>query len=275
MLMCALLLSSLFSSCANSSNATSAKPADTAAPSMASSDVVPESALPSPSQGNTPPPSPSPSLSGQGFAFEEKTYVKDAVFIKYPQLTGMSDRAVQETLNTFISDTALRDVKDLISGTEYELNYKVTFNSPAVISMYFDGYAYVPETVHPYQFLRTVTIDVARQATVPLPALVSIDEGFVGVIQSGRYSAMGYDMTEEYEAAIKDNLTSMDEDFWIHELRNADTEGTATSSFLTEEELAISVSVPHVMGDHIEIYLPFKALEGYQTDNPVWQEIEK
>jgi hypothetical protein len=44
---------------------------------------------------------------------------------------------------------------------------------------------------------------------------------------------------------------------------------------LTPDALVISVSVPHVMGDHIEIALTFKELRGHQTDNPLWKDIEK
>lgn len=301
-----LTLSGLLSSCANSKNAAPSKDTESPAPALASADISPESALPSqvtpsqetPSSQETPAspaqptpapssspvpspsilPTPSPSSSAapaEGFTFEEKTYAEDTVSIKYPQITGMSDADTQEKLNQIISDTALRDVKDLLSGTAYELSYKVTLNTPVVISIYFDGYVNVPETIHPNLFLRGLTIDVAKQEIITLGSLLYAVDGVVDVMLSGTYSAMGYDMTREYEASIKENLTSLGEDFWINELKNADAEGSSTVSFLTEDALVISVSVPHVMGDHIEIYHPFQNLVGYQTDYYIWLDISK
>jgi hypothetical protein len=188
---------------------------------------------------------------------------------------GMSDSAAQEMMNQIISGTALRDVKALESGTEYELNYKVTFNTPAVISMYFDGYVNVPETIHPSLFLRGLTIDVAKQEIITLGSLLYAIDGVMDVMLSGTYSSMGYDMTSEYEGSIKENLTSLGEDYWINELRNADMEESSTVSFLTQDALVISVSVPHVMGDHVEIYHQFEDLVGYQTDYYIWLNIQK
>ncbi len=213
--------------------------------------------------------------SASGFIFEEKTYSEGTITIKYPQITGMSDGAAQEKLNKIISDTALRDLGFLESGTEYDLNYKVTFDRPTVVSMYFDGYGYTPGAAHPYQFLRSVTLDTEKQETVPLPALVSISEGFVDVLLSGKYSSMGYDMTDEYRSSIKDYLTEMGPESWVSALRKADSESAEVCSYLDEGALVISVSAPHVMGDHVEISLAFNDLRGYQTDNLIWKEIEK
>jgi hypothetical protein len=296
-----LALSGLLSSCANNKNTAPGKETESPAPAMASAEKSPEGALPSqetlsqvtlspvtlspvtlsptpttpssspvPSPSVSPTPSPSPSAaSADGFTFEEKTYTEDTVSIKYPQITGMSDADTQEKLNQIISDTALRDVRDLISGTTYELSYKVTLNTPTVISMYFDGYVNVPETIHPNQFLRGLTIDVAKQEIITPGSLLYAIDGVVDIMLSGTYSSMGYDMTSEYEASIKENLTSLGEDFWINELKNAD------ALFLTPDALVISVSVPHVMGDHVEIYHQFKDLVGYQTDYYIWLNIAK
>lgn len=187
----------------------------------------------------------------------------------------MSDSAAQEKLNKLIYGAVTRDLDSLESGTEYDLKSEVTFNNSSVVSMYFEGYMNVPGAAHPSQFLRTLTLDVSKQKIVTLPELVRIDEAFIDLMLNGKYSSMGYEMTSEYASSIKDYLSGLGNDFWLNELRNADTPGHETSSYLTEDGLVISVSVPHVMGDHIEILLSYKDLSGYQTDNPIWKEIEK
>jgi hypothetical protein len=234
---------------------------------------------PSASAEASPTPSPAPSaVSAQGLTLTEETYSKDGFSIKYPQLTGLADSAAQEKLNKLISDTALLDMNSgdcAVDYTDYELNYKVTLNSTAVLSMYFEGYANVSGAAHPYQFLRSITIDIGKQTAIPLASLLIISEGVVDVLLNGEISSMSYDMTAEYKESIKTYLTEMGSDFWLTELRNADTENSDTHSFLTEDALVVSVSVPHVMGDHVEIYLPFEKLHGYQTDNTIWRDIEK
>lgn len=247
-------------------------------PSVSQADP-PESAPPTPSTAVSPIPESAPPASSAvhvpGFSFEEKTYSKDAIKIKYPQIINMNDGTAQEKLNKLISETALIDVKELETGTEYELNYEVTLNAPTIISIYFDGYGNVPGAAHPYQFLRSVTIDTVSQRTVPLTSLISINEGFVEVMLNGALSSMSYDMTDEYESAIRTYLAESGAEFWTDLLRNADLPSAAVYSYLTEKALVLSVSVPHVMGDHVELVLPFKDLEGYQTDSHLWQEIEK
>lgn len=279
-----LAIAGLMSSCkrADPNTPTSEKPTEST-PTPSVSDIVPttddiqtSASASAPVSESPASPVPSPSIAPASmFDFEEKTYSEGTISIKYPQITGMSDNAAQEKLNKIISDAALRDLSFLESGTTYELNYKVTFNNSAVISMYFDGYSNMPGAAHPYQFLRSVTIDTIKLETVPLSALVSISEGFVDVLLNGKYSAMDFDMTGEYEAAIKDYITGMGNDFLLEQLRNADMGSSETSSYLTRDALVISVSVPHVMGDHVEIYLSFNELRGYQTDNLIWQEIER
>lgn len=277
-----LSIAGIFNACSlvGPNTAATGKPsAASAAPSDA--DIAPatdsvQTLAPASASASAAAPSQSPSTApSSGLKFEEKMYSEGSVKIKYPQITGMSDSAAQEKLNKIIADTALRDLKELENGSEYELNYKVTFNTPSVLSMYFDGYGYTPGAAHPYQFLRTLTLDVGKQETIPLTALVSINKGFIDILLNGKYSAMGYDMTDEYRSSIRDYLTQTDAESWINDLRNADTETSWTFSYLTEDALAISVSAPHVMGDHIEILLNYKDLAGYQTDNLIWKAIER
>lgn len=267
-----LATSGLFSAC---STATTEKPTESEASISVSATDDPKTSAPESTPAPVSAQAPSPSSSSaapSGFVFEEKLYSEGTVAIKYPQIIDMADSAAQEKLNKIISEAALKDLSFLESGTEYELNYEVTFNNPSFISMYFDAYSYTPGAAHPNQFLRTVTIDVEKQETVPLQALVSVSVSFVDVLFNGKYRSQSYEMTDEYETAIKDYLTEMDSESWVNDLKNADSDSAVVYSYLDENALVISVSVPHVMGDHVEISLTFKDLEGYQTDNLLWKQ---
>jgi hypothetical protein len=60
----------------------------------------------------------------------------------------------------------------------------------------------------------------------------------------------------------------------ITELKNADSPTSNTATYLTKDALVISVSVPHALGDHIEITLPYKDLQKYKTRSTLWDVLE-
>lgn len=243
-----------------------ASPQPTAAVTAAASAspaVPPETAAPAPTAREV-------------FHLTEITYSSGAISIRYPQISGYSDQTVQGKLNKIIKDSALRDLP-LLKGRqveEFKITDTVSLNSPDVISVYFDGYSNMKDSAHPSQFFHSVTIDVKKLQTVTLPQLVSINPDFVDLLGKGTFRSAGFDMTDEALSMIKDDIGSMGSDFWVQELRSADTQDSDVSSFLTKDALGISVGVSHVLGDHVEILIKFSDLQGYRTDNPLWKVIE-
>lgn len=210
------------------------------------------------------------------FVFEDAAYESGNISIKYPQVIGLSDANLSEALNKIIARAALRDIETLsgVDVADYEVTYKVTCNSPELISVYFEGYSYFQGAAHPNAFLYAVTIDATEQQVVTLPALVQINDDFIKLLLDGEYRALGYDMTAEYAALLREYLESMGMGYWRDELSYADTPESSTVSYLTQDALVVSVSVPHVMGGHIEIILNYDDLTGYRTDHALWQQLE-
>jgi hypothetical protein len=207
---------------------------------------------------------------------EDTAYLSGAISIKYPQVINNTDTARKSAMNDLIAGIALRDLQQIENDselTDYEVTYTVTYNSPEILSVYFNGYSNYRTAAHPNQFFYTVTIDVAKQKAVTLSELVSINPDLLEALIGGKYSAVGYDMTEEYAASIKDYLGDMktNPDYWLEKLKNADKVGYSAASYLTPDALVVSIPVPHVMGDHIEIALNYKDLAALKTDNPLWK----
>jgi hypothetical protein len=247
--------------------------ADTAAPESA----LPEATGALAATASSPAEEPSASMAVTGFEFEDAIFTSGNITVKYPRIVSLNDEVRREALNKLIADTALRDIEAIKNEdiAEYEIVYKVTYNTQEVISIRFDGYSYYEGAAHPSQFLYTVTLNVEKAETVTLPDLVQISEEFYKALTEGTYTSEGFDMSAEYEAAIKDMFLSGDPAYWLDELKNADKPGHAVASYLTEDALAVSVPVPHVMGDHVEILLPFAELAGYKTDNHLWEVVDK
>jgi hypothetical protein len=148
---------------------TSAPPSASVSPSVSEPDAV----------------SPSPEPSPTSFTFEAQTYSSDGITLRYPQIVDISDGDLQLALNEIIYDKAFMDLDELESGTEYELDYTVSLNTPDVISVWFDGYYYAPGAAHPALLLFAVTIDVKSVQAVTLGDLVTIDSGFAELLRGG------------------------------------------------------------------------------------------
>lgn len=208
------------------------------------------------------------------FQFEDRSYVNGAITIQYPQIVNISDKELQNKLNQIIADSALRDLPIIQNDStleEYDITSKVTYSNASLISIIFAGYSYYKQAAHPNQFLYTVTIDVKNEQAITIRDLVKIDDKFVSVMITGHYNTMmDYEMTSDIISSIRDYLNDLGTEYWILELKHADTSDCDTASYLTKDALAISVSVPHVMGDHIEILLPYKDLKDFKTDSPLW-----
>ncbi|UOO38298.1 DUF4163 domain-containing protein [Oscillospiraceae bacterium CM] len=226
-------------------------------------------------ESTTPSASPTDIVPASGYQFEEKTYADGVISLKYPQIKNLSDTEKQDKLNKLIYEAAMRDLDEVKSSdmADYEMTYAVTYNSPDVISISFDGYSEVTGAAHPNLFLYAVTIDAKNVKAVKLKDLVKIDESFVTALINGTYSSMGFDMTDDTRDAIREVLGGMDTESWLEQLKNADTSGWATASYLTDEGLMVSVSVPHVMGDHVEILLTYQQLTAFKTSSPIWQAV--
>jgi alpha-L-arabinofuranosidase len=217
-------------------------------------------------------------LSPGAFQLTEKTYKEGVISIKYPQITGYSDAAVQSKLNQLIADSAMRDLPALkkeAALAAYEITDVVALNNPAVLSVYFNGYSNYQGAVHPNQFFYSMTIDVKKLQTVTLSQLVTVTPDFVAKLQNADIMPNGIDLTPGFVSAVKDSKNELGTDFWVQQLKKADTSGAGVSSFLTKDALGISIGVPHVMGDHAEFLLKFSDLHGFQTDNILWKSIEK
>jgi hypothetical protein len=243
-----------------------AQPAEPTAGEPGPEDIAPAEASPAETAGESQAPA-------EPFDFKEQTYAKDNISIKYPQIVGLSDTALQDTLNGIISDAALQGLEEMESGTEYEAAYTVSLNTPDVISIYFDSYYYVPGAAHPGLLLGGVIIDVPLKKAVLLNDLVTLDSAFAELLRKGEYSSMNYEMTDEIRSSIEDYLAETDDEFLLNELMNSGTSVWSSGTYLTPDALVVSVSVAHVLGDHIEISIGYDELAPFKTDNPVWDTV--
>jgi len=228
-----------------------------------------ETAEPPSPTGETKEPDDVPSGELEYYTFEPASYVKGDIVIKYPQIAGDAGGYDAARLNALIEETALRDLKFMEDEPEsyvYEIRYDVTYNKPELISILFIGYSYTQGAAHPSNFLRTLTLDTARAERVRLSDLVVIDAAFAEAVKNGRYTLLHEDITEDHRKAVYEMIEDMGEEMWLERLRYADDVAAEECSYLTGTALGVSISVPHVLGGHIEILLDYSGLDAYRAE---------
>lgn len=71
--------------------------------------------------------------------------------------------------------------------------------------------------------------------------------------------------------AYKNILNSLSNEQWIDTLKGSDTIGTNmpsdTFSYITKDKLGISISVPHVLGDHMELEIKLSDIKEVMRDD--------
>ena len=203
------------------------------------------------------------------YAFEPAVYTQGDIYIKYPQITGDGGGRDIKRLNALIEEAALRDLKlmeDEPDSYTYEIRYEVSYNKPELISILFIGYSYTAGAAHPSNFLRTLTLDTERAERVKLSGLVVIDDAFAEAVKNGRYTLLNEDITEDHREAVYSMIEDMGEEMWLARLRYADDATAEECSYLTDTALGVSISVPYVLGGHIEILLDYAELDAYRTE---------
>lgn len=218
----------------------------------------------------SPLPTPETSPSPATYKFYEKTYAKGGILVKYPQMTGYSDPAAEQALNQLIADRALSDVDTLGSNTEYMVDYRVTYSTPQILSMYFSGYINVSGAAHPGLFLKALTLDIDNRQEIPLSSLVTVNTEFVTALLNGDYTSLSFDMTADYAKDIKAYLESLGLEYWETALNSISADSTEAAFYLTEDDLVISLAVPYAMGSHVELHVEYNDVQQWQTDSALW-----
>ncbi|HHT17788.1 MAG TPA: DUF4163 domain-containing protein [Papillibacter sp.] len=203
------------------------------------------------------------------YTFEPTVYAQGDIVIKYPQIVGDGGGRDVAQLNKLIEEAALRDVsfmQDEPDSYMYEIRYEVSYNSPQLISVLFIGYSYASGAAHPNNFLHTLTLDTERAEPIRLSGLVVTDAAFAEAVKNGWYTLLHEDITEEHREAVYAMIEDMGEEMWLERLRYTDDPTAQECSYLTESALGISISVPHVLGGHIEILLDYGELDPYRAE---------
>ncbi|WP_239617474.1 hypothetical protein [Cohnella mopanensis] len=201
------------------------------------------------------------------YEVNKETYRNQEVTVNYPQIAGLGNRDREQAINYTLKNEALKVpmlYADDDKNVHLEMNYAIKEQTSNRLSVIYSGMGVVPDAAYPTNLLYTTNMDILTGKRLSLPDIVDIDAGFIETFKNGEYKP--YDPELEIGQEIKEWIGEQSDEAWIAAFEQADdlSDKNAMSvySYLTDDALGISFNVPHALGDHAEVEIPYKELKG-------------
>ncbi|ROR23416.1 uncharacterized protein DUF4163 [Mobilisporobacter senegalensis] len=210
----------------------------------------------------------------------EGTYEEKEVKIKYPQVSNLKNNSKQNEINELIKERALKVLNDYEGYTDkltLDIAYDIKYKDAGLLSVAFMGVGYVEGGAHPSNIFYTANIDMKDGKILKLSDVFKINEKFIQKLKKGKYVPYESDLKLENEI-IANELNMYSNDNLISYLKKADevkNNELYAFSYFTKDSLGVSINVPYAIGDHMELEIKYKELDGLRTNHAIWNEIYK
>lgn len=211
---------------------------------------------------------------GFSYTIDTDKISEEGIEIDFPQLTESSNMDKAEAINELIEsdlqsyiDSHVENAKDLGAFT-LELTYEITEYPGKILSITYIGSSFIENTSYPINTIHTLNVSLADIYRIPLNELFDINDAFVEQFTLGTYALTSEDINlEESGVNPYDIITEeYDNSMLMDMLQQNDT-----NYKMTAEGVIISIEMPHTFGDHLEMAIPFQAVEPNMYDmNPLW-----
>lgn len=189
------------------------------------------------------------------YNFKNKTYVNDInenIKFDIPQIDNEGFSFINDLINNTIVDYILDEYGYDLSNLTLDLSYEISCNSKDLISIKFFGIGNIATAAHPNHLFKTVNIDVTNKKIVKLNEIYNIDDEFINIYINefkNNFPEIGNQIMKNYS---KKNL--------LEYFNNSDEKYSSIMTYYTKDKIGISLSVPHALGDHIEIEVDQKLI---------------
>lgn len=206
----------------------------------------------------------------------DETYTEEDINAKYPQLINANDNKKSDSINKAIQNDIRAYLNNLKTNTlemgklTLDLKYEITGYKNKVLSIEYKGVSSTKDTAYPVNVYHTCNIDLISTDFVSLKDLFNIDGFFAEQFISGMYSPYTDDLDLEASGVdLKETISGQYSKKALIDLFSADT----VNYRLTDQGVIISVEVPHVLGDHLEMAINYESIErNIVKNNPVWKD---
>lgn len=164
--------------------------------------------------------------------------------MKYPVFNNIANT---KNVNTLV-EQFIRKISN--SHNYLDMDYKIMYQDKNFISIYFNGNISSPSLAYPSKFKATLNINIGTGTQLKLNNLVNFDSNFIKKFKEALISTCNSNGFEASTVFDLENLNDL--------LNRADDNGTYLSdvqSYYNANQLNIVLSVPHALGDYIEVTL--------------------
>lgn len=215
----------------------------------------------------------------KGYKIKSTSYNEKDVNISFPYVDGLSDINKQKKINEIIKDEALVVFNDCYGGKaddlSLEINYTITWESKNLLSIQYYGYSFCKGAAHTLHLLYSVNLDMHKGCKLMLKDIINIDKNFVNTYKN--YEIADPDKNQIEVGAFNYILDSYSTDDLLSSFNGADTsfnESEHVFSYFTDDALGISINVPYVAGDHLEIELKYEDIkDNINYENEIWKDL--
>ncbi|MDR3491676.1 MAG: peptidoglycan-binding protein [Gammaproteobacteria bacterium] len=188
------------------------------------------------------------------------------VKLNYPQINNLRDSSKKQKINELIKISVLEVLngyKDSLSSLSLAMDYEIKYKGEDLLSIEYLGLANMNGAAHPVNVIKTTNIDLKKEKQLSISDVVTLNDSFVEKIRAGKYKAYSSNLDIKAAGALKDVLNS----YSSQDLLKSFKQQTAEFYF-TKDSLGVSIEVAHVVGDHLEMEIEYKALDGLLLVKP-------
>jgi len=210
------------------------------------------------------------------YSIIDETYTEKGITIKFPQLTKASDPIKGDSINKSIQESIRSKLDSLRIGNEdlgaltLDLSYEMAGYGNKVLSITYQGYSNYEQANSPVNIYHTQNIALNDVHTMTLKESFTINDFFVERFKSGMYSPSRADLDlEKAGVNIKEEI---ERQYSNKDLISLFQKAEANYK-LTEYGVVLSIEVPHALGDHLEMAVPYETIEiNIIRNNPLWKD---
>lgn len=211
------------------------------------------------------------------YSIIDETYTEDGITIKFPQLVKASNQAKADSINKAIQESirnkfdSLRMDNDDMGAFSLDLKYEITEYDNKVISIVYKGISHFEKAAYPVNVFHAQNIALDEiDTTLPLKAIFNIDDHFIEAYKSGSYVTYTEDLNLESSGVnVKETIENQYSNSDLVELFQKDD----ANYKLTMYGVIVSIEVPHAIGDHLEMSIPYEAVESNMIkSSKVWKD---
>lgn len=185
----------------------------------------------------------------------ETSYEDGVIKLTYPQITGMDDETLQNSMNQAIEQEVKSDIT-MEGLSAYELNYEIATQGKGVFSVILRGYYNRNNQAYPVLFVKTFNLDMTTGKNLRLKDYADVakvvscleqDYGYEILSEGVEMSDFSAFLNNGYMTDYAITLLDYDVDFAANQLE------PVGYSCIRDNRLVLFIETEHAMGDYVEL----------------------